>query len=237
MAPLMDQNPDIERLRQEYSRRAENLKAKDLYSSENPAHNWMISDRQQNILGLVNSRLTGSLSNLQILEIGCGSGGVLKEFIQFGATPVQLTGVDLLFNRLERAAADLPECSWVNANGQYLPLKDQSFDLLLQFTAFSSILDPGTKREMAADMLRVLKPGASILWYDFIWNPTNKQTKGIGLNEIKTLFPFCKLFPLRITLIPPLTRLLLPSFPRLVNRLSSLKVFNSHLLVWIQKSD
>lgn len=237
MAPLTDKNPDLERLQQEYARRSEKLETKDLYSSENPAHQWMISDRQKNILNLLNSKLKGNLSDLQILEIGCGSGGVLREFLEFGAVPTQLTGVDLLLDRLDQASADLPDCSWVNANGQYLPFQKRTFDLILQFTAFSSILDPSIKKEMAAEMLRVLKPGGSILWYDFIWNPTNRQTRGIGLKEIKSLFPGCALFSSRITLAPPLTRLLLPRFPRLANWLSSLKMFNSHLLVWIKNPE
>ena len=124
---------------------------------------------------------------------------------------------------------------WINANGQDLPFKDESFDLALQFTAFSSVLDPEIKRDMAEAMLRVLKPDGGVLWYDFIWNPTNSQTKGIGLKEIKSLFPGCTFLVSRITLAPPLTRLLLPKYPRLVEWLSSLIIFNSHLLVWIQK--
>ncbi len=233
----MDRKPDIERLLQEYARRAENMVTKDLYSSENPAHQWMISDRHRNILDLLNSKLQGSLTDLQILEIGCGSGGVIQEFIQLDAVPARLTGVDLLLDRLQQASADLPDCSWINANGQFIPFQDKSFDLLLQFTAFSSILDPGVKKDMAAEMLRVLKLGGNILWYDFVWNPTNQQTKGIGLKEIKSLFPNCELLPLRITLAPPLTRLLLPRFPRFANWLSSLKMFNSHLLVWIHNPE
>jgi SAM-dependent methyltransferase len=235
LAPIIDQNPDLRRLQQEYSRRAENLKTHDLYSLENPAHQWMIADRRKEILSLLEKVEVGALSDLNILEIGCGSGGVMNEFIQLGATVAHLTGVDLLLDRLEQASDDLPDCSWINANGQYLPFQDESFDLLLQFTAFSSILDPGTKKDMAAEMLRVLKPGGHIVWYDFIWNPTNSQTKGIGIKEIKSLFTGCNLFPSRITLAPPLTRLFLPRFPGLVDWLSSLKLFNSHLLVWIVK--
>ncbi len=237
MAPIIDQNPDLRRLRQEYARRAEKLETKSLYSSENPAYQWMISDRQKNILNLLSSTHTADLVDLRILEVGCGTGGVINEFIQLGAMPTRIVGIDLLLDRLQQASTDLPNCSWVNANGQHLPFQEKSFDLLLQFTAFSSILDLETKKDMAAEMLRVLKPGGHILWYDFIWNPTNPQTKGIGLKEIKFLFPGCELFPSRITLAPPLTRLLLPRYLQLANWLSSLKLLNSHLLVWIKKPD
>lgn len=195
----------------------------------------MIADRHKKILDILNANLLLDLSDLDILEIGCGSGGVIREFVQFGAVPTKVVGVDLLLDRLEQATTDLKDCSWLNANGQFLPFRDATFELLLQFTAFSSILDPKVKMDMALEMLRVLKPGGSILWYDFTWNPTNSQTKGIGLKELKALFPGCALSHSRITLAPPLTRLLIQSSPRQVEWLSSLKMFNSHLLVWIQK--
>jgi len=236
VAPIADQNPDIERMRQEYSRRAARSDTKDLYSDKNPAHRWMISDRQKNVLRLISSINAGDISDLNILEIGCGSGGVIKEFVQFGVTPANLAGVDLLLDRLEQASADLKGCSWINAYGQSLPFQAETFDMLLQFTAYSSILDFDIRKDMAAEMLRVLKPGGNILWYDFIWNPTNPQTRGIGLKEVKSLFQGCVFSPVRITLAPPLTRLLLPRFPRLADWLSSLKIFNSHLLVRIQKT-
>ena len=43
-----------------------------------------------------------------------------------------------------------------------------SFDLLLQSPVFTSILDQAMKERVAAEMMRVSKPGGLILWYDFI---------------------------------------------------------------------
>lgn len=235
MAPITDHNPDLQRLQQEYSRRKERSVANNLYSSENLAYGWMIADRQKNILKFLKRFSRAEICELQIMELGCGSGGVIKEFTRFGATPTHLSGVDLLIDRLTQASEELADCSWINANGQYLPFQAEFFDLLLQFTAFSSILDPVIKSDMAAEMLRVLKPGGGILWYDFIWNPTNSQTRGIGLKEIKSLFQGCEFSYMRITLAPPIARLLLPRSRGLADWLSSLKWLNSHLLVWIQK--
>jgi len=70
----MDHNPDIQRLRQEYARRAGDLKTRFLYSSENPAYHWMINDRHNRIRELFTANLPGKLSDLQIMETGCGSG-------------------------------------------------------------------------------------------------------------------------------------------------------------------
>ena len=90
---------------------------------------------------------------------------------------------------------------------------------------------------MAAEMLRVLKPGGAILWYDFWWNPTNPQTVGLKPKEIKALFSNCEYAFQKITLAPPLARRIVPISWQLAVLLESLKLFNSHYLVLIKKSD
>ena len=43
------------------------------------------------------------LLDKKILDVGCGSGGVLRDFIKYGALPENLYGIDLLEDRIERA--------------------------------------------------------------------------------------------------------------------------------------
>ena len=236
MADLNDLDRDIKRLRHEYARRSSDGFLADRYSADNPAQNYMIEQRHQELKTLLGQRLTTRLSDLTILEIGCGSGGVLSEFESLGADETKLFGLDLLHDRLILAQQGLAFSPFVCGNGQYLPFSSNSFDLLLQFTAFSSILDMTVKMQMAFEMSRILKAGGTIVWYDFIWNPTNPQTKGIRLSEIRTLFEGFTISPLRITLAPPLIRMLVPKFHSLADSLASIKFLNSHLLVWIQKT-
>jgi hypothetical protein len=76
---------------------------------------------------------------------------------------------------------------------------------------FSSILDPGVKRRVASEMVRVLKADGIILWYDFyVNNPWNVDVRGVKRREIHELFPGCGIAVRRITLAPPLARLLAP---------------------------
>lgn len=195
----------------------------------------MLAARRQAIIEFLDYFHESDLSRLRILEMGCGSGGVLQEFIRLGADPFKLYGVDLLHDRLRVAMDKLPDCSYVTANGEHLPFPSYSFDLVLQFTAFSSILDTSTKVLMAAEMVRVLKPGQGILWYDFVWNPLNRQTRGIPLSEVEKLFPGTQITSRRITLAPPLTRHLVPRFQLLADKLTRFPFLNSHLIIWIQK--
>jgi hypothetical protein len=77
-----------------------------------------------------------------------------------------------------------------------------------------------------------------ILSYDFWLNPTNRQTRGLQPAEIRSLFPGCRFAFERITLAPPITRRLasLPGGWGLCLFLESLKIFNTHYLVAIRRS-
>ena len=233
---------DITRLRDEYEDRKHRFAQSDLYSLFNRANLFTVQQRQREVLTVLKKKDIADLSNLLILEMGCGGGGVLTEHLGFGASPENLVGVDLLFDRLLKAHHNLPSSGFANADGQSLPYSSNTFDLVLQYTAISSILDPEIRRNICADMLRVLrspdpasgKPGGMILSYDFWLNPTNSQTHGIRPAEIKRLFPNCCYEFHRITLAPPITRKLAPISWGLCLFLESLKIFNTHYLVAIR---
>lgn len=226
---------DLDRLRAEYESRKSRFPGDDRYSLANRAYAFAIQQRQRSLLKLLRKLDQVDLSNKDILEIGCGSGGVLDEFCKLGVKSESIYGIDLLFDRLEVAHQRLPAAGISNADGQNLPFPEDSFDLVLQYTAFSSILDPLIKKNMAADILRVLKQGGSIIWYDFWWNPTNRQTRGITPREITKLFPNCKSRFSKITLAPPIARRVVPISWKLAAFLESVTFMNSHYLAIIKK--
>lgn len=186
------------------------------------------------LLSLLRKHDLNSLQQLKLVEIGCGSGGVLAEYFSLGASLDNLFGIDLLFDRIKEAKRKLPTSHIHNANAELLPFRPSSFDLVLQYTTFSSILDQSIKQKAANEMLRVLKPGGFIIWYDFWLNPTNKQTQGIKPGEIRELFPNCTNDFHRITLAPPISRWITPRSFIIAVLLEKLKIFNSHYLVVIQ---
>ncbi len=233
--PTPPASNDLDRLRAEYARRAQRLADSDRYSLSNPAHLFMVQQRQRATLRLLRQQGMYPLRGKRILEVGCGSGGVLLEFLGYGAEPHLLHGVDLLPDRLQDARRRLPHLPLVCADAQSLPYPSVSFDLVLQYTVFSSVLDDGVKTSLAREMLRVLKPDGLILWYDFWINPTNPHTRGIRPLEIRRLFPACTFTFRRVTLAPPLARWLVRVSWMLCALLESLRVLNSHYLVAIRK--
>jgi ubiquinone/menaquinone biosynthesis C-methylase UbiE len=230
----MTDHNDPARLKTEYAHRTVRLAGSDRYSSSNRAYLFTIQQRQRAVIDLLRHCGLQSFAGRRLLEVGCGRGSVLYDLMWHELRPHQLHGLDLLPERLQEALARFPGLPLVCGDGQYLPYKSGSFDMVLQYTVFSSILDAQIKASLAHEMLRVVrKPGGLILWYDFWLNPTNPHTRGIGKPEIKGLFPGCQFTFRRITLAPPLTRKLVPLSWTLSVALEKLWFLNTHYLVAI----
>lgn len=225
---------DLDRLREEYQRRRQDASLRQTNSPFNPGYWFTIQNRQRDLLAMLRRHGLDDLRGRRVLEVGCGSGGVLTEFLCFGAPAPNLYGVDLLPWRLEEAHVIAPHLPLAQADGRALPFADGVFDLVMQFTAFSSMLDEELKRAVAAEMRRVLRPDGLILWYDFWINPRNRQTAGLRPGEIRTLFPACRYDFRRITLAPPIARRLAPHLWLTAQAIERLKLFNTHYLAAIR---
>jgi SAM-dependent methyltransferase len=197
------------RIRAAYARRPGNDPR---YSWFNPGHVFTVQERERHLLALLRRYGFESLRTGKILEIGCGSGYWLREFIKWGARPENITGIDLLPERIVEARTLCPsQVTTICGSAAALGLPDGSFDLVLQSTVFSSILDLGMRRQVAGEMLRVLKSDGLVVWYDYhVNNPWNRDVRGVRRSEIRDLFPGSVLDLRPITVAPPLVRRLAP---------------------------
>ena len=167
----------------------------------------------------------------RILEVGCGQGQWLIDFESMGALRERLAGIDLVESRLDIARRRLSGADLRLGSAAELPWEAKAFDVVFQSTVFTSILDGDLKRAIAREMLRVVKPGGVILWYDFMFdNPSNRDVRGIGRSEIRELFPGCTIDLDRVTLAPPIGRRLAAFSRELASLLERIKLFNTHLL-------
>ena len=193
------------------------------------------------ILELIGSALKSNfqitdLENIKFIDVGCGDGKFLREMINFGVKPENMIGIELIKQRSIEARSTLPESIKIY-NNDFLEteLQNNSFDIALQSLVFSSILDHDIQSKIAKKMIRVLKPGGIIIWWDFTYdNPKNKDVLGVPLKNVKLLFPEADFEYKKVTLAPPITRMFNNSrfMLKMLNKLPFLK---THILCIITK--
>ena len=103
-------------------------------------------------------------------------------------------------------------------------------------TIFSSILDRGMADNVASEIVRVMRPGGALLWYDVRYDSvSNASVKGVGHARIRNLFPALHGSLRSVTLLPPLARRLGPATGVLYPTLASLPPLRSHLVGLLRK--
>lgn len=231
----MEYKDEADRIKNVYETRKERVPA-DLYSFFNPANLFIVQGRDRAMLEAFTKNGIRQLENKKILDIGCGRGNELRNLVRYGAAPENLYGFDLLPDRIEAARALSPNIDFRCGNAVALPYEHESFDLVMQMTVFTSILEGNMKQQVAAEMIRVLKPNGIILWYDYhMNNPKNPDVRGVRKEEIYRLFPDCDIYLRRITLAPPLARAIAPYSWLLCHILEKLPLLRTHYLGIIKK--
>ncbi len=222
------------RIREAYARRRD-LIVDDRYSIYLPGNIARLQEIERHVLQLLSRHGRGDLYAQTILEVGCGTGYWLRKFIEWGANPVNLHGIDLLETRITEATrVTAPGTHLYAGSAGRLEFADGKFDLVCQFMMFSSILDRGLRKQIAAEMLRVLKSDGIILWYDsHLNNPRNPDVRGLNRAELRSLFPDCHIDLVRTTFLPPLARRLGWISVNLYPLASAFRLLNSHYVAVI----
>ncbi len=186
----------------------------------NPAVLLATQERQRAIADLFVRLGWLDLAGVRLLEVGCGTGCNLLDFLRLGFKPEHLQGIELLTASVERARRDLPVSVRITlgdaagAAGSFVP--EASQDIVYQSTVFTSLLDDEFQQRLADRMWRWLRPGGGILWYDFtVNNPRNPDVRGVPVARIRQLFPHGRMRVRRLTLAPPVARAVTRVHPRL----------------------
>ncbi|MBI5138135.1 MAG: methyltransferase domain-containing protein [Nitrospirae bacterium] len=231
----IDPPGEPEAVRARYARRA----GIDLgrYSPLNPAVYMSIQERERALIRWIAKAGLAPVADKRLLEVGCGAGGNLLQLIRLGFSPGNLVGSELLAERVEQARSVLPKATPImEGNACTLDLPPESFDIVFQSTVFTSLLDGGFQTTLAKQMWRLVKPGGGVLWYDFIYdNPHNPDVKGVPVRRIRELFPAGKMTYWRVTLAPPIARVVTHLRPALYDVLNMLPFLRSHVLCWMHK--
>ncbi len=239
-SPVNRQSPadgmagELDRIRLAYAKRTNGSP----YSLFEPAQMLAVQERERKLLRLL-ARFGSSipLEEARILDVGCGTGFWIREFLRWGAQPKNICGVDLLPERIAQARTLCPSATTLLCqSATEIGRMDGAFDLILQSTVFTSILDPQMKQQIASEMLRLLSPAGLILWYDFhVGNPANREVRGVPRKEIARLFPKCEIHLERVTLAPPIGRRVARISHSLYATLTAVGLLNTHYMGIIKR--
>ena len=231
----MSERHELQAVAERYARREA---AADRYSVLRPEVWQTLHERQRALLRLWHQLALPPLADLHLTEVGCGSGGNLLEMLRLGLTPGRLTGIELLPERHAQAREVLPPATrLLLGDATQADIAAGSQDIVLQATVFSSLLDDGFQQQLAAAMWRWLKPGGAVLWYDFtVDNPFNRDVRGVPWSRVQALFPAAsRVVSRRVTLAPPLARVLCRLHPSLYSLANAVPWLRTHRLAWIEK--
>ncbi len=176
------------------------------------------------------------LGDRRVLEVGSGSGAELAWLHELGASSSNLTGIDILPERVTAAGRAHPEIKFLHGNAESMEFGDSTFDLVMAITVFSSIFDRMMAANVASEILRVLRPGGALLWYDVRYDSlSNRNVRAVTAARVRDLFPSLRGELNTVTLLPPLARRLgrlgAGSYPLL----SRVPFLRSHLLGLLRK--
>ena len=204
-----------------------------IYDHLPAAERYLHRTRDEALLRALTAKGIDSLAQQRILELGCGDGSLLRTLVSYGASPHRLRGIDLDRRRLRRARAESAATVAV-ADGALLPFRSDAFDLVFIFTALSSMTDIEVRRHAAHEALRVLRPDGLVLVYDFWTNPFNSRVLPIAPQELRHIFEPYDAEIERVTLAPPLVRLL-GGRDAVCRTLDRIPIFHTHMLAVVAK--
>ena len=221
-----------------YARRKA-MKGDSRYSMLTPA---VYMGQQEKERALIRWLKQGGLLPLQdkrFLEVGCGAGGNLIDLVRLGFRPENLVGNELLEDRAADARSRLPMATQLLVgDATQLDFGNEKFDVVFQSTVFTSILDETFQAKLAEKMWDLVRPGGYVLWYNFVYNnPKNSDVRGVPINRVRELFPHGQLSYQRLTLAPPISRLVCRLHPLLYDIFNILPFLRTHVLCSIHKPE
>jgi ubiquinone/menaquinone biosynthesis C-methylase UbiE len=157
---------EVAAISERYALREQDTALKEMWAPFEEATVFHRTQQYQCMAALFRRLGRSSLEKMQILEVGCGSGRLLRACLDLGAAPKDLFGVDLRPDAIAQACELAPHLDFRLGDGINLPFNDNQFDLVMQFVCFSSVFLQPLRERLAGEMLRVLKPGGYVFWWD-----------------------------------------------------------------------
>lgn len=227
----MNASEEVSRIKESYDRRRAHY---------DPCSGWVYQTRLELERALIETLRRARVLPLQprnLLEVGCGSGNNLLQFLRLGVEPERLVGCELIEQRAAEARRRVPAATRILCgDAAQLDFGHETFDVVYQSLVFSSILDAAFQQQLATRIWSIVRPGGGVLWYDFTFdNPRNPDVAGVPLARVRQLFPQARIQARRVTLAPPLSRVVTRWHPALYPLFNSMTWLRTHIVCWLGK--
>jgi SAM-dependent methyltransferase len=225
---------ELDKIAERYERRKK--LPHDYWNPLNSYNSMLYSERRFALIRWIKHARLTPVSEKSVLEIGCGAGYNLLELLNLGFSPEKLTGVELLPEPAEQARQRLPRSTKIITGDALQTEFQRKFDVVMQFTVFTSILDNSFQNKLAERMWDLAARAGGILSYDFMYNnPFNPDVRGLPYRRIRELFPRSEISKWRLTLAPPLGRFATKASRHLYSIFNLCPLLRTHLLCWMPK--
>ena len=226
--------PETDRIKNVYDKYIEKY---DKWSENNLGNQLIYAERLMHIISLLKNHKI-RLAGKKILDIGCAGGALFPILNDLGVSSRNINGIDIRANRIEDAKRMFPKSNLKVMDARNLEFFDNTFDIIITFTLFSSILQNTFRKQIAKEMIRVLKPDGIILYYDFRYNnPFNKNVLRMNDYDINILFPHMEKTLQLITVLPPLIRNMSYLSKIIYPTLSKIQFIKTHYIGLFRKID
>ena len=235
--PLLSSNPaEVQTFYESYYTR----KGTDRNSLYNPGVLFQVLAQDA---ALIRAMRTVNLNadSAKLLDVGCGDGSSLWLLLRLGFKPENLHGVDIQPELIGKARSRHPLIHFDAVDATQLPFEDSAFDMVMESMMFIHATDSQLAQNIAAEMLRVTRPGATLLLSDWRYaKPRNPNYQAVTKKRINSLFGVghCTRMQSRHrgALLPPVGRFLskhVPSSYFVVQKLCPF--FTGHMVTVLEK--
>lgn len=196
----------------------------------------MVQERERRLVRILREHGYDHLDGVRAFEAGCLTGYNLRLLVQWGARACDMAGIDIDALAAAYCAAHSPEIRVHTGSAESIPEPDESFDIAMAFTLFSSVPDEGASAKIASELSRITKPGGLVLVYDMRRrSPRNRKVHPVDQDDIRRWFPHSPMRRYTMTLAPPIARHAGRMAPWLYSPLAAVPFLRTHALFVLRR--
>ena len=212
------------------------MPADDRHSLLETGNLLMVEERERYFAHLMRKRGIDSLEGLRFFEAGCAGGYNLRMFVQLGARPENVAGMDLDGASVDYCRARASDIIVHHGSADSIPEGAASFDISIAYTLFSSVPAEAISQGIANELVRITTPGGLILLYDMRRkSPRNKSVHPISRTDIERWFAGNAIGSRSITLAPPAARIIGRRLPGLYGLFAAVPILRTHAFYVIRR--